>query len=257
MAGGVPPVGQLLDLSGRAVVVTGVSSGIGTGIARRVGEAGASLVLHVRHDRAAAEVLAGDLGDRAVVVTGDLRERGVAEALADAAVERFGRLDGWISNAGVQPVAGLLAMDAAAFEEVVSGNLTTTFLSTCAAATRMSPGGAIVNVASIEAIQPAPGHSHYSASKAAVVAHTRAAALELGSAGIRVNAVAPGLIDRDGLAEAWPDGVRRWLAACPLGRLGDAEDVADACLFLISDAARWISGAVLVVDGGVLTRPTW
>jgi len=90
-----------------------------------------------------------------------------------------------------------------------------------------------------------------------VLMHARAAALELGPHGIRVNAVAPGLIDRDGLAEAWPDGVARWQAACPLGRLGTPDDVADAVLFLLSDAARWISGATLTVDGGMLARPTW
>ncbi len=118
-------------------------------------------------------------------------------------------------------------------------------------------GGAIVNVASIEGLQPAAGHSHYAASKAAVIMHTRAAALELGAQRIRVNAVAPGLIDRAGLADAWPDGVGRWLAACPLERLGTTEDVADAVLFLLSDAARWITGTTLVVDGGMLARPTW
>jgi len=118
-------------------------------------------------------------------------------------------------------------------------------------------GGAIVHVASIEGLQPAHGHSHYAASKAAVIMHARAAALELGRHGIRVNAVAPGLIDRDGLAEAWPDGVSRWLAACPLGRLGTAQDVADAVLFLLSDAARFVSGATLTVDGGMLANNTW
>ena len=169
----------------------------------------------------------------------------------------FGRLEAWVSNAGVQPVAGLLDMDEDEFASVVAGNLTTTFHSTQAAAARLVEGGAIVNVASIEAFQPAAGHSHYSAAKAAVVAHTRAAALELGPAGIRVNAVAPGLIDRPGLDAAWPDGVARWQAACPLGRLGQPDDVGDACLFLASPAARWITGAVLVVDGGVLARPTW
>ena len=86
----------------------------------------------------------------------------------------------------------------------------------------MAAGSAIVNVASIEALAAPPGHSHYGAAKAAVVAHTRAAAVELGARGIRVNAVAPGLIDRPGLAEAWPDGVERWGRACPLGRLGPA-----------------------------------
>jgi NAD(P)-dependent dehydrogenase (short-subunit alcohol dehydrogenase family) len=252
-----PPVGRLLSLEDRVAVVTGVSPGIGHGIAQRFLEAGASVVLHCRERRAAAEVLAAEAGDRAVVVSGDLLSGQGAEGVAAAAVARFGRLDVWVNNAGVQPVAGLMAMNADAFADVVDGNLATVFAGTQAAASRMVDGGAIVNVASIEALQPAAGHSHYVAAKAAVVAHTRAAALELGPAGVRVNAVAPGLVDRAGLADDWPEGVERWTAACPLGRLGEPEDVADACLFLASDAARWITGAVLVVDGGVLTRSTW
>jgi NAD(P)-dependent dehydrogenase (short-subunit alcohol dehydrogenase family) len=122
----------------------------------------------------------------------------------------------------------------------------------------MGDGGAIVNIASIEGLQPAFDHSHYAASKAAVIMHTRAAALELGSRGIRVNCVSPGLIDVAGrLEHAWPSGVERWHAAAPLHRLGRPDDVADAVLFLASDAARWITGANLVVDGGVLARNTW
>jgi NAD(P)-dependent dehydrogenase (short-subunit alcohol dehydrogenase family) len=252
-----PPVGTLLDLTGRVVVVTGVSGGIGQGIARRLGEAGASVVLHVRRDRAAAEVLAAELGDRAVVVAGDLLQDGIAGDLAALAEEHFGGLDGWVNNAGVQPVRALTEMTDDEFDGVLAANAATTFRGTRAAAQRMAQGGAIVNVASIEALQPAVGHSHYVASKAAVVAHTRAAAVELAPSGIRVNAVAPGLIDRPGLDDAWPDGVARWLAACPLGRLGRPDDVADACLFLLSAASRWVTGAVLVVDGGVLARSTW
>ena len=159
-------------------------------------------------------MLASELAERAIVVAGDLLEDGVADGLAAAAVERFGRLDGWVNNAGVQPVAALAAMTADEFDGVLAGNAGTTFRGTQAAAQRMTEGGAIVNVASIEALQPAVGHSHYVASKAAVVAHTRAAALELGPAGIRVNAVAPGLIDRPGprrrlAGRASPAGWRR------------------------------------------------
>ena len=120
----------------------------------------------------------------------------------------------------------------------------------------MTDGGAIVNVASIEALQPAIGHSHYVAAKAAVVAHTRAAALELAR---RASGSTPWPgADRPARARrGWPEGVARWLAACPLGRLGQPDDVGDACLFLLSAAARWVTGAVLVVDGGVLARTTW
>jgi NAD(P)-dependent dehydrogenase (short-subunit alcohol dehydrogenase family) len=114
--------------------------------------------------------------------------------------------------------------------------------------------GAIVNIASIESENPAPQHSHYSAAKAAVVMYTRTAALELGGKGIRVNCVSPGLIWREGLDRDWPEGVNAYLQAVPLGRLGQPDDVADACLFLASSAARWITGANLIVDGGVLTH---
>jgi 3-oxoacyl-[acyl-carrier protein] reductase len=121
----------------------------------------------------------------------------------------------------------------------------------------MPEAGAIVNVASIEGLQPAFAHSHYAASKAGVIMHTRAAALELGPKGIRVNCVSPGLIAAPGIEEGWPAGVARWHAAAPLHRLGTPIDVADAVLFLASPAARWITGANLVVDGGVLAHNTW
>ena len=117
--------------------------------------------------------------------------------------------------------------------------------------------GAIVNISSIESIDPAPGHGHYATSKAALNMLTRALASEYGAQGLRVNAVSPGLIHRDGIEEAWPEGVSRWQANAPLGRLGQPEDVADAVLFLLSDAARWISGHNLVVDGGMTTQGRW
>jgi 3-oxoacyl-[acyl-carrier protein] reductase len=148
-------------------------------------------------------------------------------------------------------------MTAVQWRAVVDTNLTGVFACTQAAAEVMGPGGSVTHIASIEASHPAPGHAHYSASKAAVVMHARSAALEYGPHGIRVNTVSPGLIDRDGLAEAWPEGVERWVRKAPLGRLGRPEDVADACVFLASPLASWVTGHDLVVDGGVSARPTW
>lgn len=253
-----PEIAALLDLRGRAILVTGSGGGIGAGIARRLHAAGARVAVHYAGGRAAAETLAGELGDRACVVQGDVERD--AERLCADVVAAFGCLDGVVNNAGIQPVAPLLDLSAADVREMLRVNVAGVVAMTHAAARHLvarGAGGAIVNVASIEGLQPAAGHSHYAASKAAVIMHSRAAALELGPHGIRVNALAPGLIDSAGLADAWPDGVRRWLAACPLGSLGTAGDVADAALFFLSDAARWITGATLAVDGGMLARATW
>jgi NAD(P)-dependent dehydrogenase (short-subunit alcohol dehydrogenase family) len=245
-----PGVAALLDLRGRVAVVTGAAGGIGAGIARRLAEAGATVVVH--HRRGSV-----DGADAASVVRADLRDEGAADAIVATVVERHGRLDIWVNNAGVQPVTPLVAITDAEFDEVLAANLTITFRATRACAGAMGAGSAIVNLASIEALGAPPRPSHYGAAKAAVVAHTRTAAVELGERGIRVNAVAPGLIDRPRLADEWPEGVARWARACPLGRLGRPDDVADACLFLVSPAARWITGALLVVDGGVAARAPW
>ncbi len=240
------------------VLVTGSGGGIGAGIARRVHAAGARVAIHYAAREAPAAALAAELGERACVVHGDV-ERDAA-ALCDAVVAAFGRIDALVNNAAIQPVGALLALSDADVREMLRVDVAGCIALTRAIAERAiagGTGGAIVNIASIEGLQPAVGHSHYAAAKAALLMHTRAAALELGPHGIRVNAVAPGLIDAPGLAQAWPDGVGRWTAACPLARLGSPEDVADAVLFLLAPASRWISGATLVVDGGMLARPTW
>ena len=253
-----PEIAALLDLRERVVLVTGSGSGIGAGIARRLHAAGAQVAVHYAHGRDAAELLARELGERACVVQGDVERD--AERLCGDVIATFGRIDAVVNNAGIQPVAPLADIGTDEMREMLRVNVEGVVAITRAAARHIvarGDGGAIVNVASIEGLQPALGHSHYATSKAAVLMHTRAAALELGPHKIRVNAVAPGLIDRAGLAADWPDGVNRWLGACPLESLGTTDDVADAVLFLLSNAARWISGATLVVDGGMLARPTW
>ncbi len=252
---GAPPVSQLLDLTGRVALVTGASGNIGAGIARRLHEAGASVGLHCHERRKVADRLAAGLGARAVVVQGDVERD--AERLCDEVVAALGRLDLVVNNAAIQPVKPLLEITAEETAEMLRVNVGGVAAITRAAVPHLPNGGTIVNIASIEGLQPAALHGHYTTSKAAVLMHTRAAALELGPLGIRVNAVAPGLIHADGIEEGWPEGVARWRSACPLGRLGTPQDVADAVLFLASPAARWVTGATLVVDGGVLTHNTW
>lgn len=264
----IPPVAALLDLTGRTVIVTGSSGGIGGGIARRLAEAGANVVCHYHGNRDAAEALAqeiggeigGGIGGKALALSGDLSDEAAVAALVKTVIETFGSLDAVVNNAGHQPVAGLLDITSDDWSRMMAVNTAAPFLLTrafAAHAKEKGTGGAVVNIASIEGHQPAPGHAHYAASKAALLMFTKAAALELGALGIRVNSVSPGLIHRDGIEEGWPEGVGRWKDAAPLGRLGMPQDIGDAVLFLVSDAARWISGADLTVDGGVSARSTW
>ncbi|MDV7217880.1 SDR family NAD(P)-dependent oxidoreductase [Streptomyces prunicolor] len=260
----MPPVSRLLE--GQFALVTGASGGIGRGIALRFAEEGAAgVAVHCRTGVEAAGQVAArvrELGARSVVLQADLTDEDPCRALVREAAEwSGGRLTALVNNAGVQPTQPLPGMTAADWRAVVDANLTSVFACTQAAVEVMRGqgvgGGTVTHIASIEASAPAALHAHYSASKAAVVMHARSAALEYGPYGIRVNTVSPGLIDREGLAEAWPDGVRRWREAAPTGRLGRPEDVGDACVFLASSLASWVTGHDLVVDGGVSARPPW
>lgn len=252
------PVG-LPDFRGKRVLVTGAGSGLGSGIALRFAEAGASVAVHYRASKAGADQLVAKISTlktNAIALQADLTRAAEVQKVFAGVLKAFGGIDVLINNAGTYPVSPLLEMPEAEWDSVIADNLRSAHLCTQAAARLMmkAGGGAIVNIASIEAENPATGHSHYNAAKAGVLMYTRTAAQELGRHGIRVNAVSPGLIWREGIEQAWPEGVNAYLRAVALGRLGQPEDVADACLFLASSAARWITGANLVVDGGVMTH---
>ena len=256
----IPPPKNLLDFTDKVVIVTGSGSGLGSGIALRFAEAGAAVVVNYRSSVAGAKEVVTKIeamGGQAIAIQADVTQKTEVERLITQTVAAFGRLDVLINNAGLYPLASLLDMSEADWDMVLDSNLRSTFLCTQAAARQMiaqGEGGVIINIASIEGENPAPLHSHYNAAKGGVIMHTAAAAYELGPHGIRVNVVSPGLIWREGLEQAWPDGVERFKQAAPLGRLGLPDDVADACLFLASPAARWITGANLRVDGGVMTK---
>jgi 3-oxoacyl-[acyl-carrier protein] reductase len=238
-------------LRDQVVVVTGASGGIGSAIVSTLVEHGAEVVAH-RHR-------GGKASDRSDVVwvEAELTDPSAPSIITTAATDAFGRLDGLVNNAAVQDVAPFESLDDDLWQQTLEVNLTAAHRLTIAAAKAMATtGGSIVHIASIEGSQPAPGHGHYAVSKAGLLMHAKAAALELGPL-VRVNAVSPGLIDRPGLADDWPEGVRRWMDNAPLGRLGSGSDVANAVVFLLSPMASFISGANVPIDGGVSARPNW
>ncbi|MEV7470587.1 SDR family NAD(P)-dependent oxidoreductase [Streptomyces kronopolitis] len=259
----------LPDLRGQVALVTGASGGLGRGIALRFAAAGAAVVAHYRTGAEAARALVERIeadGGSALALRADLSVEEECHRLVTEAAGWRGRLTALVNNAGVQPTQELAEMSLADWRAVADPTVHSVFACTQAAVDVMragpetsgpAGGGSITHIASIEADRPAPRHAHYCAAKAAVVMHARSAALEYGPHGIRVNSVSPGLIDRPGLAEDWPEGVRRWQEAAPAGRLGRPRDVGDACVFLASPMASWITGHDLVVDGGVSARPTW
>lgn len=266
----VPDLKTALDFTGKVALISGGSRGIGAGIARRFAQAGAWVVVHYgTSESAAREVVDGiqAKGGRAIRLQADVTRAADIDRLVSKTLEAFGGLDVVVNNAGIYPLSPLLDMSEEEWSQVLAANLTGVhFCTQCAARSMIKLSSneeecirnrSIINISSIEAISPAFAHSHYTAAKAGVDQYTRNAALELAPFGIRVNAVAPGLIGREGLEDVWPEGVQRWRERAPLGRLGEAEDIADACLFLASPMARWITGVTLPVDGGVLVAPAF
>lgn len=258
-----PEFSDLLSLEGQRVLVTGGSGNIGRGIALRLAQAGADVVVHYHEDiDGADETLAAakNTGRKATSVQADLENAGDVAAMFRQLDDNGTPVTRVVNNAGTYPVQPFHETSGAEWRRVVSANLDSAANVSREAIRRWCDNdikGVIVNVASIEATDPAMGHSHYAASKAGLLMLARSLALEYGRRGIRVNSVSPGLIAREGIGQNWPEGVASWREHAPLARMGYPADVADAVLFLLAAASRWISGVNLVVDGGMSCVSRW
>lgn len=245
------------DLTGKVAVVTGGGQGIGEGIATGFAGAGAAVVVAARHADRVARVVADieAAGGRALGVPTDVTDRAAVERLADAAVERFGSLDVWVNNAGGSPVRSpLRELSEAEWDACLALNLTAVWRASVIAAERMAGGGSIINITSPAATRAVPGSGHYSAAKAGVNALTLTMSIELAPR-IRVNGIAPGYVPTEVMMTALEMDVpaleRMAEKRVPLQRLGTPADMANAAIYLASDAGSWVTGQTLTVAGGL------
>jgi 3-oxoacyl-[acyl-carrier protein] reductase len=247
----------MIDLSGKAALVTGGSRGIGRAIALRLAAQGADVAFSYRGNEAAAkEAAAGceGLGRKAVAIQGDVSDPESAEAVVKAALEAFGKIDILVNNAGITRDDLIMRMSIEAFREVLETNLFGAFYMTKAVTRPMlkAKGGRIVNITSVSGQAGQTGQANYSAAKAGLIGLTKATARELASRSITCNAVAPGFVLTE-LTQDLPEALQAEITSrTPLGRFGTVEEIANAVAFLASDEAAFITGQVLAVDGGLV-----
>lgn len=242
-------------LKDKVAIVTGASRGIGRSLALTMAGQGAKLVLSARNAEALGQLVAEiqAAGGAAVAVAGDVSSASAANELIDAGMQAFGRIDILVNNAGITRDALLLRMKDEDWDDVLNINLKGAFLCTRAAAKVMSKQryGRIINISSVVGEMGNPGQANYCASKAGLLGLTKSVARELARRNVTVNAITPGFIVTD-MTEALPEKTREELAAqIPLGRLGSADDIAHAVIFLASDQAGYITGQTLGVNGGM------
>ena len=257
-------IAQLFDLTGKTAVVTGGSMGIGRGIAQRIAEAGATVVIaDIAEQRGNACIEELTRAKRkATFIKTDVSSEEDVQRLVRETVRLTGRLDIFVSNAGIYPQTSVLDMDIALWDKVQSVNLRGLFLCNREAARSMvtTGGGVIINIGSVDSVHPSMiGLAAYDASKHGVWGFTKNLALEVASRGIRVNAIAPGGIATEGVEQSMGqeklrENIKAFEASVPMGRLGEPDDIATVALFLSSDASAYMTGALVVVDGGVLLR---
>jgi 3-oxoacyl-[acyl-carrier protein] reductase len=241
-------------LEGRVSLVTGASRGIGRAIARALAAEGAVVFAAARDEARLADVVreCAEAGGKATALALDVADRASVDAVLAKILEAHGRLDHLVNNAGITRDNLLLRMKKEEWDQVIATNLTGTYLCTQAVLKPMlkQRSGRIVNVTSVVGLTGNAGQANYAASKAGIIGFTKAVAREVASRSITVNAVAPGFIDTDMTAALTDKAKESLTASIPLGRVGRPEDIAEAVAFLVSDAAAYITGQVLGVDGG-------
>lgn len=245
-------------LQGKTALVTGASKGIGRSIALRYAEQGANVAFTYLSSVEQGQALEAELAAKGVKAKGyrsDASDFAQADKLVSDVIADFGSLDILINNAGITQDTLLLRMTEEMWNRVIDVNLKSCFNTVKAATKQMmkQKSGSIINMTSVVGLKGNAGQANYAASKAGIIGFTKSVALELGSRGIRANAVAPGFIETEMTAKLDEKTVQSWRDAIPMKRGGRPEDVADACVFLGSDMSSYISGQVIQVDGGMLT----
>lgn len=247
-----------ISLAGKNALVTGASSGLGPFIVQALDEAGANIALHYHGNKTGAETVAAACSNKSAIIQADLGDTHSVDQLFDDARAALGDITILVNCAAAesQNVEDLAKLSNKQWAMTQQANVQAPMKLIQHLAAQEKPGS-VINISSIEGSRPAFGHAHYATSKAALEMLSQAAALEFGPLGVRVNAIAPGLIHRDGIEEGWPEGVSAWKSAAPLGRLVDPKNIASAAVYLASDNAASISGSVLTIDCGLSVRPGW
>lgn len=239
----------MFDLTGKVALITGATGGIGGAIARKMREAGATVVVSGRN----IAKLDAEFDDEYIKIPCDLAADGGAVELVMNTIERAGKIDILINNAGITRDTLLMRMTDDQFDEVINTNLRSCFKMCRAAIMPMMKNrfGRIINMASIIGTIGGPGQANYAASKGGMIAMTKSIAAEVASRGITANAIAPGFI-KTPMTDVLPDELKKtYLAQIPAGRFGEPDDIANACVFLASDEASYINGQTLHVNGGM------
>jgi 3-oxoacyl-[acyl-carrier protein] reductase len=248
----------VFDLTGRVALVTGGSRGLGRAIAVAFAAQGADVAVNYRGNAAAADEVLGEIramGRRSLAIQGDTSAgREACEAIVKAAIDEFGTVDILVNNAGITRDNLLMRMDEAEWNDVLATNLSGPFWMTRAIARPMlkARAGRIINMSSAAGRMGNPGQANYAAAKAGLIGLTKTTARELASRGITCNALAPGLIETDLTADMPAAATEALTAMTPLGYIGSVDDVAAAAVYLASDEARYVTGQVLGVDGGIV-----